>query len=206
MPLSEAWLEFASTQARDDFKKMPTGLEELKKSLEKSSEIIGVIEAASDGLNARAKRSAFGQQLKEELLDKLFNSDLLAFGYRQTPSESRSPVQIGPIFFEYPVIDWEANSAEFNGKKYRAIGILNPVDLLENQKLKTGHPSSGPVINSAIHRLMKFNPEFCAQPRSIACEQIRQTIGKQSKPGNGLSDKNLEKYIIANCGRRQIPK
>ena len=154
--------------------------------------------------NARVERTKFTNELQEELLDKLFNSDLLAFGYRQKLSESRGPVQIEPNFFEYPEIDWDGNTAEFNDRKYLTIRIANPKDLMAHQKPKTGRPTSGPVINAAINRLIKSNIEFCNLARSIACEEIRKSIGQQSKRGNGLSDKNLEKYILKNCGRRRI--
>lgn len=205
LPLGEAWIAFASTQAREQLKILPTGIEKMQNQLEKSTEILDFLLAASAGYSARDERTKFTNELQEELLDKLFNSELLAFGYRQKPSESRGPVQIDPNFFECPDTDWEGNTAEFNDKKYRTIRIANPKDLMAHQKPKTGRPTSGPVINAAINRLMKSNLEFCNLDRLIACEEIRKSIGQQSKRGNGLSDKNLEKYIIEHCGRRRIP-
>lgn len=204
--LNDAWREFASTRAQKEFANMPTGFDEMKNRLGTNPDIPKLFEAGQAFLTASAKRSKAIEQLKQLLLDELFNSNLLAVGYRQKPSESRGPVQIDPIFFEYPDIDWEGNCAEFNGKRFRAIRIFNPQILRGYQKLKTGRPSSGPVISAAIGQLVKINPDFCNLPRSIACEEIRKSIGKQSKPGNGLSDKNLEKYIIANCGVRRITK
>ena len=204
--LNDAWREFGSAQAQKELANMPTGLDEMNNRLGTDPGVTKLFEAAQAGLTARAKRLAFIEQLKELLLDQLFNSILLAYGYRQKPSESRGPVQIDPIFFEYPEIDWDGNCAEFNDKRYRLIRIVNPRALRSDQKLKTGRPSSGPIINAAIKRLIEIDSEFCSLPRSIACEEIRQSIGKQSVPGNGLSDKNLEKYIFDNCGHRRITK
>jgi hypothetical protein len=204
-PLDEAWLKFASAQGQEELSKLPSGHEEMQNQLLKASGLLNLIYAASVGLNANTKLAAIISRLKEELLDNLFNSNLLAFGYRQAPSQSRGPVQIDPTFFEYPEIDWEGNSAEFDGKKYRIIRIINSNDLKDEHKLRTGRPTSGPVINSAIIQLIKSHPEFCNLPRSIACHWIRDVIAHPSVSGNGLSNKNLEKYIILNCGRRKIP-
>lgn len=202
--LDEAWQKLASVQGQAELSKLPSGQEEMQKQLSKASGILDFVYAASVGLSASAERSAIISKLKDDLLDNLFNSTFLAFGYRQAPSKSRGPVQIDPTFFEYPEIDWEGNCAEFDGKKYRIIRIINSKDLRDEQKLKTGHPTSGPAINSAIIQLMKTHPEFCNIPRSVACEIIRKTINHPTISGNGLSDQNLGKYIIANCGRRRI--
>ncbi len=143
-------------------------------------------------------------QLKYNLLDALYNSDLLAFGYRSSPSKSSNPVKIDPIFFDNPKIVWDKNSAEFNGKSYISIRIFAQNSLPQDKMAQTGRPSSAKAINSAIKDLIQHNLHFCDQPRKVACDQIRQKIGRQLKNGNGLSDKNLSKYIIANCGTRKI--
>jgi hypothetical protein len=204
--LSDAWLHFATPQQQAQLANLPTGLQELESRKAEVSGFLKMLEASQAGWLAHQKRLEMIEQLKEQLLDELFNSNVSAFGYRLTPSESRGPVQIDPVFFEYPEIDWDGNSAEFNGKSYRAISIIDPYNLPNADKLKTGRPSSGNVINAAIKELILNNPQFCNQHRAAACQQIRKSIGKPEIPGSGLSDKNLEKYIIANCGRRQIIK
>lgn len=202
--LSDAWRHFATPHEQAELANLPTGLQELESQMGGSSDWRTVIEASYAGLAARQKRLDLIERLKDQLLDELFNSNFLALGYRLTPSESRGPVQISPMFFEYPEIDWDANFAEFNGKTYRSIRIVNPHNLPNSDKLKTGRPSSAGVINAAIKSLILQNPHFCDQPRASACQQVRDAIGEPGIPGNGLSDKNLEKYILANCGRRQI--
>ena len=202
--LTEAWHEFAPPLLRDELANLPTGLQELEVQMNHASGISKIINAGLAGLNAKQKRSAKIGQLRENLLDELFNSKLIALGYRQAPSESRGPVQIAAIFFECATIEWDTNFAEFNGKTYRLIRIISPRDISDKQKLKTGRPSSANVINSAIANIMKTNSQFCHQNRAISCQQIRKIIDQPIISGNGLSDNNLRKYITAICGCRQI--
>lgn len=205
IPLNVAWQHFARKDLLTKLAAMPEFSDALKTEAQASGIMDSIIKISRAHVASQARKLVI-DEMREQLLDELFNSNFSAFGYRLTPSESRGPVQIDPVFFEYPEIDWEGNSAEFNGKSYRAIGIIDPYNLPNPDRLKTGRPSSGDAINAAIKELIQKNPQFCDQHRAAACQQIRNTIGKPEIPGNGLSDKNLEKYIIANCGRRQIIK
>lgn len=201
--LSDAWRHFASKELHSKLEAMPEFSDALQKDVGPSDWLDSITKISKAYIGSNARKLII-DEARELLLDELFNSNLLAFGYRLTPSESRGPVQIDAVFFEYPEIDWDANSAEFNGKSYRAIGIIDPNEIPNADKQKKGRPSSGDVILGAIKELILRNPEFCSQSRAVACQQIRIFIGQPEVPGNGLSDKNLEKYIVANCGRRQI--
>ncbi|MBK8375526.1 MAG: hypothetical protein IPN50_10580 [Sphingomonadales bacterium] len=206
VPMREAWRTFASPEQQIELANLPLGLKEFEARMSDASSFLNMVEAGNAGLIAKRKRLEVIAQLREQLLDELFNSNLSAVGYRLAPSESRGPVQIDPLFFEYPEIDWDGSFAKFNGKAYRSIAIFDPRNLPSADKLKTGRPSSGDAIHAAIQNLIQQNPHFCNQHRAAACQQIRLAIGKPEIAGNGLSDKNLEKYILANCGRRQITK
>lgn len=203
VPLADAWHHFAPRKMQSSLEKMPNFVQKLD-SKQKPKGTLETVVIIASAYTASAERKQFIKTMQEHLLDELFNSNLLALGYRYMPSESRRPVQIDPVYFDYPDIDWDGNRAEFNGKAYHAIRIFNPRDLSDDQKLRTGRPSSGAAINAAIKSLILEKQHFCTQPRKIACDQIRQFINKPVIPGNGLSDKNLEKYILTNCDCRQI--
>lgn len=203
VPLADAWYDFAPNDMQLSLDGMPNFSQKLETG-QKPKGLLDVATIIGNACSASTARNKFINTMRENLLDDLFNSGFSALGYRHIPSKSRGPVKIDPIFFEYPNIDWDSNYAEFDGKAYRAIRIFDPRDLSDNQKLKTGRPSSGAAINAAIKSLALENPDFCNQSRKIACDQIRQYIDKPAISGNGLSDKNLEKYIIKNCGCRQI--
>ncbi|WP_422327529.1 hypothetical protein, partial [Sphingorhabdus sp.] len=117
--MREAWRTFASPEQQIELANLPLGLKEFEARMSDASSFLNMVEAGNAGLIAKRKRLEVIAQLREQLLDELFNSNLSAVGYRLAPSESRGPVQIDPLFFEYPEIDWDGSFAKFNGKAYR---------------------------------------------------------------------------------------
>lgn len=154
--------------------------------------------------NQKRKKAADG--LKDELLDRLFNADLLAFGYRLTPSRSSMPVQISPDFFDHASADWNNDEAEFNGKRFGHIRIIDPQSPAFSNKPRTGRPGSTSAIDEAVKQAIRSIPNFCNLPRKTACDEIRKIIGAPEIKGNGLGNENLAKHIVANCGSRRITK
>jgi hypothetical protein len=201
--LADAWHHFAPNDMQLTLEEMPNFAQKLKNE-QKPNGWLDVAAIMVNAQSASTTRNKFINTMRENLLDDLFNKNLSALGYRYMPSKSRGLVQIDPVYFDYPDIDWDGNRAEFNGKAYHAIRIFNPRDLSDDQKLRTGRPGSGAAINAAIKSLILENQHFCTQSRKIACDQIRKFINNPIISGNGLSDKNLEKYILRNCDCRRI--
>jgi hypothetical protein len=202
IPLSEAWHEFASQEEYNNLESLPSFEQKFKEKIPTNG--LKFFEAFKEGWFAKVDEKAAIDRLKDSLLLDLSNSDLMAFGFRSSPSKSNNPVNIDPIFFDNPKVNWNDCSAEFNGKSYISIRIVDPEKLVQDKKLQIGRPSSGEIINSAIKDLILENPKFCNQPRKIACDQIRGKIGKIEIKGSGFSDVNLAKYIVKTCGSRSI--
>lgn len=201
-PLVEAWKAFGNCKLAAQLSEMPGGLDTFNDAAA-SDPGARLAEASLLALRANHDRQNLILQMRETLLDDLFNSDLAAMGFRELPSTSSAPVKIEPDFFERPKINWDRNFAESIGKKFNRIRVFDPhaaVALVQ----KKGRPGSNESIISAIDRLIRENPDFCDQSRKISCEQIRELIAPKSILGSGLSDQNLGRYIVKKCPKRGI--
>jgi hypothetical protein len=155
-------------------------------------------------LNAGRERDDLILEMRDDLLDELFNANLAAVGYREKPSVSAAPVAIAAEFFDGADIQWGRDSANGIGKRYNRIRIYDPCALPKAIKPKIGRIGSGDAINSAIDRLISSNPHFCDLLRKTACDQVRENLGIPEILGNGLSDQNLAKYVLRKCSKRRI--
>jgi hypothetical protein len=205
VPLSDAWEQFAPKSQRKAIAK-ENGFVAAFAEAANSNPDQGFISALKAGSEALNTRNALIAKLQDKLQIALLQGRLCAVGYRIAPTISRAPVRIEQNLFGNAKINWHRNSIESLGRTYSEVRIFNSNDLPQSQKTKMGRPGSNDVLNNAIAAIIKSDPAFANKPRKIACNEIREFLGIEKIPGNGLSDKNLEKYIIANCGRRQIIK
>lgn len=204
-PLGDAWLSFASDETRQRLANCPSALETLKYSSPKAQNIWEWFSAISEASQFSLDRLHIEKVMKDALLIDLFNGNLNAVGYCILPSRSSIPRAISADFFQFAKIGWDDNSAEYEGKRYVKIRVFDP-DADDGISIpRKGRPGSGSVILAVIAELMA-HPDFsfCNLPRKAACEMIRQKIGHDEVSGNGLSDKNLSKHIVAQCESRAI--
>lgn len=203
-PLGGAWRLFAHTAKLERLETMPDGIETLAGSVEAAKAPMDFLKAGLDAINAKGKRDTLILEMQDDLLDELFTANLTALGYRERPSASSTPVAIAPEFFEDAKVEWERGGAEALGRRYNRIRVYDPYALPKTAKPKIGRIGSTEAIISAIDQLINLNPDFCDLPRKLACDRIRESLGIQEIPGNGLSNQNLSKYILQKCSSRRI--
>ncbi len=203
IPLSRAWLEFAPQKLRSEFENLPELLEALAamSDTEFQDSVASIVATAFKNFH---KRGQLEVDLKEHVLTELFNGQLLATGYRISPSRSQAPVLIDPEKFECNDPDWNGATFDFEGVTYSRIRITDP-DCCQAVPPATAKESLDP-IDAAIDHLQAQNPEFCNLPRKSACDQIRQFLGAIEISGNGLSNQNLAKAIVRKCGSKRISR
>ena len=202
IPLNRAWLEFAPPELRSEFDSSPELLQSLDEIPRAVSER-GIGTAMTEIARNYHRRMQLEIDLKEHLLTELFNRQLLATGYRLAPSRSQAPVLIDPERFDYAEPDWQDEAFEAEGITYSRIRVTDPANC---QPTPAKGKGSREAIDAAIDHLKSVNPGFCKLKRKIACEQIRQFLGEEQIAGNGLSDINLSKAIVAKCGKKRISK
>lgn len=200
IPLNDAWLRFAPSELGEEYDRAPGFIEALSR-ISDFEGWLGYLKAVNSAGNASLDKQKLEKRLKDELLDLLFNAQLIATAYRVSPSRSGAPVAIDPEDFNYHEPNWELGTFEANDIKYGRLKICDPDAITIPQKPSRG---SGQAINLAVLDLIRDNPEFCELPRKSACQLVREAIGEEHSPGNGLSNTNIEKCIVANCGKKRI--
>lgn len=199
VPLNSAWLEFASPQDRQRYSKFPTFAE-----FSERMPAAGLKEFAAHALSGSRQlleRYELEADLREHLLELLFNDELQALAFRTAPSTSRSPVRIAPDIFETNDPDWPSESLKARGLEYAEIRIVAPD---RKGEVRTGRKGSAMAIRNAIAHLQNSGVDICAVNRKTACQHIRDELKAGNIKGSGLSDQNLSKYILKVCPKRRI--
>lgn len=209
--LSEAWRFFADPAelARLDMGfDRDSAINSIKGQKSKSGIVVGVFNALSAIHAAGVQRRELEDALKEDLLDRLFNGDLTATAYREQPTTSASPIELAPDDFEFADADWENARLFLNGKTYGRVRVIDEGEACEAElpKPRRGRPGSTAAIDAAIDALLTSGIDLQAMHRTRACQMVRLELGIIEKPGNGLSDKNISKRIVAKCGIKAIRK
>lgn len=202
IPLRDAWLRFAPPDLAAEYEQAPGFLDSLNSNA-KPATIAEFFKPISDGLAHSGYRIELENRMKEHLLTDLFNGQLIAAGYREFPSISQRPVIIDPAKFENDDPDWREQSLAAHGSRYGRIKIVHP-SMLAIDPISKPQTGSLAAIENTIAQLAKANSNFADLPRQTSCEMVRQLLGEEFKPGNGLSDQNISKAIVRLCGNKRI--
>jgi len=159
---------------------------------------IAVISAWTDA--SRQKRE-LAAAMKNNLIDRLLNSQLVATGYRETPSVSSSPVFIEPAHFNGCKLNWEISQVTAHGRQWGSVKISQP-----SVSAPSANRGSGNAIRLAILELQNERVNFNSIPRKKGVHLIRIKLGQKHELGNGLSDVNLAKLIVEVCGKKGLSK
>lgn len=208
VPLTEAWEVFATPEQRTALAGAKGFLEAFanaiapKNEIQDASEIFKSINA---GVSAKNNRDMLILEMQNGLLDALFNSDLIALGVRRRPSKGYYPVKIEAAFFNFANANWAKSTVEDSGTLYADVRIYDP---FAPNVATPAKPRKGSIeaIDHAITELVSELPGFCRFSRKSACQLVRDKLGQEPIPGNGLSNQNLEKRIVAQCGPKRITK
>lgn len=204
--LCDAWMQFASPSERERYESLPRPLEELEsRQNEFAKDGLSILNAIRSVANAYSERANIVQFLQDELLDNLYNRNLIAYGYREYPSTSPGPIQISDEIFYYPDIGWKDNRVTANGKSYGRVRIFDPyADQRPVGKLpRRGRIGSANSIRDIIGKLSK-QQGFCDLSRKEQFNLIRKQAGFEIVRRGGFSNENLGKYIIQFCPKRGI--
>lgn len=206
VPLSKAWISFAADADRAALGDTPDFLTKLTSDAAAVTAWANLADAGMAAVKSQQQRTEIQERMRDELLDSLFAGHLVALGFRELPTRSSAPGHIERDFFDDPYISWGNDTADAYGMRYNRVRIYAPGALPPDARPKIGRPSSKEHILKAISELKDANPEFCSLPRKQACKAIWDHIDVRHVSGDGLSDKNLEKYILEICGPRRIKK
>ncbi|WP_174286290.1 hypothetical protein [uncultured Sphingomonas sp.] len=209
VPLSDAWRHFADPAIIADLEQSPGFIGTIAAEmtdLKAEPNLSSIVEVATKASAALSRKHEIESDLKDELLDSLFNGELTATGYREAPSTSPAPVVIAAADFDDAEPNWTASHLSVNGKRYGRVRITDERKPIVSTKpvRPMGRPGSGNAIMAAIDNLIADGTDFQNIPRSIACELIREKLGQPRRTGNGLTDINLAKYLVLKTGRKSI--
>ncbi|MBO9581445.1 MAG: hypothetical protein J7498_11190 [Sphingobium sp.] len=204
IPLDSAWLKFASAEMRRLHSELPTLAKfnrEAKADLKAGAGLNKLMQSAVSQMHSRVN---FEHSLRELLLDQLFNSELSAFGFRTSPSVSRSPVRIEADLFDNHTPDWKRETLNARGREYAEIRIVDLTQIQDFQRPRTGRKGSAAAIRSTIEDLLAEGVPLCGMRRDEACNVIIARLGSNHPDGSGLSLTNLPKYILEYCPKRGL--
>lgn len=204
--LCDAWLQFAPPSERERYYNLSQPLHELESRKDEFAKGgLSVFKAIGSAFKAHSEKTNFICELYSELLDNLYNKNLIAFGYRERPSTSSGPIHISEEIFFDPDIDWKGNRVTAHGKSYGRVRIFDPyADQPSVGKLPhRGRIGSANSIRSIIGELSKKRG-FCDLSRKEQFNLIRKHAGYEVTSRGGFSNENLGKYIIQFCPKRGI--
>ena len=203
VPLADAWRAFANEASRQKLQAIPAALAVMADHASQGGEdrwrvLLGSLNA---GVAASVQQGELEQHLKEELLTDVLNEQLVALGYRQSPSIGTAPVLIDAAHFEIGEADWRSSRFEANGLIWNRVRVSHPARSAVARK-----PSSADFIRKVISDFHNADANFCKRPRKSQIHLILGKIGVEPVSGNGLSASNIEKLIVEICGKRAISK
>ena len=201
--LADAWRVFASEADREKLQTIPPAVTAMSDQASQGGEdglrmLFGSLNA---GVAASAQRRTLEEHLQEELLTDVLNEQLVAIGYRESPSIGTAPVAIDAAHFDDGDADWRSSRFEANGLIWNRVRVADPARLLVPRK-----PSSADLIREVISDLRDADAGFYKKPRKSQTHLIIEKIGIMPSSGNGLSVSNIEKLIVEICGKRAISK
>lgn len=199
--LSEAWIAFADETSKSKLEESPDFLTALNQFAEndKSTNFSRWVKALSAGTDASRQKCELADAMKENLLDALFNSQLVATGFREFPSPSSNVVRIDADHFDDGIPDWDNSKLLANGRKWGRVKISLPSICIERTP-----KGSRAAILQAIRELSLGGLNFRSLTRKVGAQAIRDKLGRKEEIGNGLSDVNLAKLIVEECGKKGI--
>lgn len=201
VPIGRAWETFASKALSSKLEQSQTFTEAIGTN-SILTDLLGLGKAITASLNTAQYKRNIEKEIKDYLLDQLFNDQLVATGNREAPSAGRVPVIIYPSKFEYDDPDWDHHTLTVHGYRYGQIRISNHNPI--SNDIDARPKGAIDAIDRAIVELTNYESEFCDLPRKIACNKVRNCLGYENKTGNGLSDENISKRIVQKCGSKRI--
>lgn len=198
--LSDAWKAFAPDELVAQFEGSQGFVQALADS-PAFNDTPGFLRNMANALSKSQQQQSLEKEMKEAILLHLFNGDLIATGYREFPSPSRYAIAIDSDKFEFDDPDWDKQSHIAQGFRYDRIKVTRPVYPKECAGIAKGRISE---IDKAIDELILSDATFCTDARKVSSQKVRDRLGVPESPGNGLSNKNLERAIHRKCGPKRI--
>lgn len=200
VPLDQAWFQYAPRDQRDELNALPGFHDALSASVPAGD----LQQISQQLLRAVGNSQAIIEkqlELREQLLDQLFASELMAIGYQTAPRPSGKLECINPDYFDAPEIDWRNSSLTTVGFKYENVRVVlrdDDLSILPEAKQKIGRPSRASEIQAAMNSIAARDPNFCTHTVKVAVQQVRDQLNCSGNE-KGVRDKTLEKYISLFC-------
>jgi hypothetical protein len=202
VPLAGAWVKFAPAERQLELERTSGFGRTLAKQpvADNMEGLMGGLRTSFLSWQARQKLIA---EMRDWLLDELFNNQLIALGVRKLPTKGYSPVVIDPDYFDDAEIDWDYSTVKWHSLHYVDVRVADQRDVAKHSNSRRG---SIDQIDRAIRELRAANRKFGKLIKKEAHAQIYEKLGQKYERGNGLSPQNLSKRINAICGKRSISK
>lgn len=203
-PLAQAWLKFAPGELAQELAQIPKLAEAIGQK-PVPNDPMAIAKLAQLEFANFHRRSKLELEMKESLLSDLFNGQLIATGYRQSPSISQSPVVIAAEKFENDDPNWHRETLKVHGIEYGQIRIAAPDSSLNNSQV-IAHRGSKLIIEAAVQALKVSDPQFGVGNRKQDWQKVCAYLNVDSVSGNGLSFQNVCKTIVLICGTKAIKR
>ncbi|CAN0268473.1 unnamed protein product, partial [Phaeothamnion confervicola] len=191
-PLSEAWLAFANSSSapkRPRVRKIAakeyspkSGMGMLLARLDDAQreglvKAVGAFETLTDSVR---KESVFNDDLKTELLKRLQNGELLAFGFSMNEAATAPPIQIPHRFFVARFFKWRLDvisdpPIEFRQVRIAQIGV-KAQSVRSSESMKVGRPSAQEAIFEALNALVQNDPSMYDKQRKTQSDEVQKYI------------------------------
>jgi len=208
IPLSYAWTKYAPEELRKKYDRLSNPKEWIIKS--DSEKILARgLDIFVQITYALKCKSQIEDELKCLVNKGLLDGDLVAYGYRESPSRSNGPVRIDISSTRSIDVDWKYDRLETYDHVYNRVGILNSneAELPFEQQSNSKPINAIGSIKTAIDTLIENNPEFIYETRKMQAHLVRKYLNVCHDKYDGYSDKNIAKHLRDICGlKRKIPK
>lgn len=137
-------------------------------------------------------------RLKSDLLKKLSNGELLAFGYSTEDAASAPPVQIPQRFLADRFVDWARDMICDPPYEYRQVRITQLRTVEEatlTTKQRRGRPSSQDEMFNALRKLINNDRSFVTKSRKVQTHEMHNYMISAS--GHAPSTRTISKSLPA---------
>ena len=200
MPLSEAVLKWCDPQDREIFERqLPDDYLALKEGEKPFQTLSRMLVSHLEIKGCQRQKANALEIMREEILLKLFNEELLAYGFAMGRND-RSPRLISPEFWYNAKVDWEQEIVDNGNSKFNRLRIIDPYEYPELElQPKIGRPTKKEKIYSACKELFKRDNGFFQLVNKTKVQKVREYI-KHKHPeidvyGPSMGDDAIRKRI-----------
>ncbi len=211
VPLSEAWLAFASPDERRAFLALDGAELEIPDEHDPEDHYaVQAVAFATAGVKKWGDVCAARGELKDSLKQRLEKGDPVSIGYEVNAPGISRPVVIDPDIFVLGEVCWGDNRVVWNELEFAKVVLVSLCAFNEarNAKSPRGRKRKADIIDQAIDNVEKLIPRLLSMYNDEIVQLIRKEC-EQLDPngyevGKGYKDSNLKARIAEARKRKQM--